>query len=554
MADEPTRVLLVEDNAGDARLLREYLSEVRHHDFAVTAVGTLREAIAAVGGHDVVLLDLSLPDAQGDATVSRMAESAAGAPVIVLTGNTDQQLALRAVSLGAHDYLLKSELTPSLITRTILYAVERRRGLDRARQMLALELSRAESDRRARQARLLADLSSTFAGALEVDQVVQALIQAAIPELGDYCGVDLVGTDQRLRRAAVRLDASRAVLDALAASTPTEVFPSFQAVRERRIVEIDDVPRAVAALELDPDHRRLVLSLGIGSALVLPLVASDRVVGALTLGLRTGRRFDPETRALAEEVAGRAGLAVDNAMMSRAMRHALRARDETLAVVSHDLRNPLLVIGLTLQSIRRSIETGRAPSAETLAKGTRAIARMERLIDDLLDVARIDAGTFAVDKAATDLPALVREAVEQHAPLAAAKAIRLQVAAPPALSVEADRHRLMQVMANLIGNAVKFTPPEGTVSVTCAGGAGSARVVVADSGPGIAAECLPHVFDRFYQTDTRNGGAGLGLTIAKGIVDAHGGSIGVESQPGEGARFWFELPARPPVASAAAVA
>jgi signal transduction histidine kinase len=180
---------------------------------------------------------------------------------------------------------------------------------------------------------------------------------------------------------------------------------------------------------------------------------------------------------------------------------------------------------------------------------------MEHLINDLLDVARIDAGTFVVDKTPTDLPILLRDAVEQHSPLAANKGIRLQMTAPADLLIEADRHRLMQVMANLIGNAIKFTPEGGVISVSCDRGEAGARVVVADSGPGIEAESLPHVFDRFYQTDAHSGGAGLGLTIAKGIVDAHGGSIGVDSQPGQGARFWFELPTRrPAVSEAAAVA
>jgi signal transduction histidine kinase/DNA-binding NarL/FixJ family response regulator len=546
-----TRVLLVEDNPGDARLMQEYLSEVPHQPFAVTQAGTLREATAAVSGHDVVLLDLSLPDAHGLETVSRMAEISGGAPIIVLTGNTDQDMALRAMSLGADDYLLKSEITPSLIARTVLYAVERRR---RARQVTALEVSRAESERSARQARFLADLSSAFATALDVDDVVQSLMKMALPELADYCGIDLVDGDHRLRRAAVRVDASRSALDALAGSTPTEVFPSFQVVQTRQIIEIADVPAFVQRVDVEPGLRKAILSLNVTSALVLPLLARDRVVGALLVALRANRSFDAPMRALAEEVARRTALALDNAMLYRAMKRALRARDEMLAIVSHDLRNPLLIFGLTLQSIRRSLDTGRTPSAETLAKGTRAIARMERLINDLLDVARIDAGTFVVDKTPTDLAALLREAVEQHLPLASEKEIRLQVSAPADLMIDADRHRLMQVMANLIGNAIKFTPEAGIISVSCGPGNFGARVVVADSGPGIAAESLPHVFDRFYQTDARSGGAGLGLTIAKGIVDAHGGSIGVDSAPGQGARFWFEIPVRPHQAETAAVA
>ena len=110
--------------------------------------------------------------------------------------------------------------------------------------------------------------------------------------------------------------------------------------------------------------------------------------------------------------------------------------------------------------------------------------------------------------------------------------------------VEGDRDRLMQVIANLLGNALKFTPPGGSIVIACVERASSIEVSVSDTGPGIATTHLPHVFDRFYQSDRKRGGVGLGLAIAKGIIDAHGGSIGVESEPGRGARFYFELPAR----------
>ncbi len=554
MTDEKTRVLLVEDNAADARLLQELLLEVPRQPFLVTTVGTLRDAIDGVSGQQVVLLDLSLPDAHGIDTVSRMTDVAGGAPVIVLTGNTDHDMALRAVSLGADDYLLKSEITPSLIARTILYAVERRRGVERTRQMMALEISRAQSERSAQHARFLVDLSSGFASALDVDDVIQSALKLVVPTVADYCGVDLIEGGQRLRRAAVRADGSRSAADTLAASTPTEIFPTFLAVQGRQILEVPDIPASLDERETDPAQRKAVTALKLQSAVVFPLLARDRVVGAMMLARRADRPLDGEARALGEEVARRTALALDNAMLYRAMKRALRARDEMLAIVSHDLRNPLLIFGLTLQSIRRAIDGGRAIPAETLAKGTRAIARMERLINDLLDVARIDAGTFVVDKTPTDLPALLRDVVEQHSPLASEKAIRLHVTAPAGLEIEADRHRLMQVMANLLGNAIKFTPEGGAITVSCARGDMAARVVVADSGPGIGPESIPHVFDRFYQSDARTGGAGLGLTIAKGIVVAHGGTIGVDSQPGYGARFWFDLPSRPRATEAAAVA
>jgi signal transduction histidine kinase/DNA-binding NarL/FixJ family response regulator len=511
MAEERARVLLVEDNAADARLMREVLSEVPRPRFAVTGAGTLAEAVTVVAGHDVVLLDLSLPDAFGSSTISRMVEAAKDVPVIVLTGNTDSEVSNQAVSLGADDYLLKSEITPSLLARTIQYTIERRRGIEKSRRMLALEIARAESQRAAERARFLSDVSAAFATTLDLDQVVASVCRAVVPVLADHCNVHLVGGGNH---------------DGAVAG----------AIRERRTIELPE------AATFDDRARQD----GSGTALVLPLVAHDRSVGALVLVSRRHDWFDDDRRVLAEEVARRTAVAIDNALLHAAVQRALDARDEMLAVVSHDLRNPLSLLSLTLRLIRGSVEKGTLPALDLIARGSRAIGRMERLINDLLDVARIDAGTLAVAKAPIDLGAVARDAVEQNGALAAEKKIRIDTQIEGEAITEGDRDRLMQVITNLLGNAIKFTPEGGRIAVSCARRSSAVEVRVADSGPGIPPESLPHVFDRFYQSSgrakARAEGVGLGLTIAKGIVDAHGGRIGVESQPGSGADFWFELP------------
>lgn len=547
MPESKTRVLLVEDSAPDARLLRELLAEVPRQPFRVSVSGTLAEAIAAVADNDAVLLDLSLPDAHGLSTISRMVEAAGPAPVIVLTGNTDDDVAVQAVSLGADDYLLKSEITPSLVARTILYAIERRRGIEKTRQVLALEIARAESQRTAERARTLGDLSETFATKPDLDGIIETVSRCLVPDLADYCIVDLAKTDQELERARVHAGSAELVAPAqgLQPFTPRHhTHPIVRAMKERRAIFIPDVPAALDEMAVDEAHRDAVAALGANAALVLPLVARDRVAGALTLVLRRGRSLDGDHRVLAEEIARRAAVAIDNALLYRAMQRALRARDEMMAIVSHDLRNPLSVLALTLQVIRRDVEERCVPSPELISKGTRAIKRMERLVNDLLDVACIDAGTLVMRPAQLDLAAVLAESIEQNTPLAATKRIAICTRFDGDAGVEADRDRLLQAVANLLGNAIKFTPNGGTIEVSCIRRAGAVRVSIVDSGPGIAPESLPRVFERFYQLDKRREGVGLGLTIAKGIIAEHGGTIGVESEPGKGACFWFELPAR----------
>jgi signal transduction histidine kinase len=176
---------------------------------------------------------------------------------------------------------------------------------------------------------------------------------------------------------------------------------------------------------------------------------------------------------------------------------------------------------------------------------------MEHIIRDLLDVTAIEAGRLAVTRVAVPVEEILDAAREQYAPLAAERGLAFAAligeGAPPP-PVHADADRLLQVVGNLIGNALKFTPAGGRVTLTAAAttrdAAEAVRFEVADSGAGIAPAHLPNVFDRFWQArETRRAGAGLGLAIAKGIVEAHGGAIGVESEPGAGARFWFVVPA-----------
>ena len=226
---------------------------------------------------------------------------------------------------------------------------------------------------------------------------------------------------------------------------------------------------------------------------------------------------------------------------------AARARDEVLAIVSHDLRSPLNLV-LTSSSFLLDVEALEPQVRDQLELVRRAARRMNRLIGDLLDVSRVEAGLLAMERRPERVEPLVREACRLHEHPARAKGIEVRCDLGDDLpSVRADRDRVLQVFGNLLGNALKFSPEGGTITVRAERDGDGVRFSVTDAGPGIAAGDLPHVFDRFWQARrSRDGSAGLGLAIARGIVTAHGGELWVESELGRGSTFFFTLPAKGP--------
>jgi signal transduction histidine kinase len=222
---------------------------------------------------------------------------------------------------------------------------------------------------------------------------------------------------------------------------------------------------------------------------------------------------------------------------------ALAMRDEVLAIVAHDLRTPLDAI-LTSVAFLMDVEHSEEERQRLLSVIRRSVSGMHRLIDDLLDVARMESGAFTVDLHPCDLGALAREVIEQFRRQAVNASLSLECSLEgDVLTVTADRHRIAQVLQNLVGNALKFTPPGGRVTVAVArDDRGGVRCSVADTGAGIAPDDLSRLFERFWQARrSPRGGAGLGLAIARGIVQAHGAQLAVESQPGRGSTFYFDL-------------
>ncbi|HLL84442.1 MAG TPA: ATP-binding protein, partial [Longimicrobium sp.] len=290
---------------------------------------------------------------------------------------------------------------------------------------------------------------------------------------------------------------------------------------------------------------RLAPELQAASLACLPLTAAGTTVGLLALGAEPGRELDPAALGLAEELAYRAGSALENARLFAAALQATRARDDLLSIVAHDLRNPLNLISSAAELVSDGVLAGdRAAERRHLQIIRRAAGQMNRLIADLLDANRMESGSLSVDMRPESVEQLVAEALTLMCPLAESNGLRLDGAADSDLPpVWADPGRVQQVLSNLIGNAIKFTPRGGTVRVTAQRCGDELRFGVSDSGSGIAPEQLPHIFTRFWQADARDRrGIGLGLSIARAIVGAHAGRIWVESEPGAGATFYFTLP------------
>ncbi|WP_421523523.1 ATP-binding protein [Pseudomonas yamanorum] len=241
--------------------------------------------------------------------------------------------------------------------------------------------------------------------------------------------------------------------------------------------------------------------------------------------------------------------ALENDLARQVLREqqAVRARDELVAVVSHDLRNPMTVISMLCGMMQKAFSSEGPHTSRRISSAIdtmqQAAARMNVLLEDLLDTSKIEAGRYTVKPVALDVSQMFEEAYALLAPLAMEKGIDLSFNAEPGLQINADPERLFQVLSNLIGNAIKFTPRQGNIGISALSNGKEIVFSVRDSGEGIAPDQLPHVFDRYWtQTENNPTGSGLGLYITQGIVQAHGGRIEAESELGRGSEFRFTVP------------
>jgi PAS domain S-box-containing protein len=401
--------------------------------------------------------------------------------------------------------------------------------------------------------RFLARAGAILASSLDYDVTLAAVPELAIGALGDWCALDVVEPDRAIRRAAVawRDTRARGLCDAIGRSFADDrdaSSPALDVLRAGRPLMIADMgdQGAVTDSIVDGEHTRRLRDLGVTSLLAMPLVAGHGAIGVLTCAsLAPTRRFDAVDLSLAQDLAVRAALAIESARLYRTATRATRARDEVLGVVSHDLRNPLSAIAMCARVLRESPPESPDERRSLAAAIHESTEWMNRLIQDLLDVAAIEAGRLSLDRRREEVAPLVRRAVAMFEEAARGRSLVLRAEIAPHLRpVCGDADRILQVLVNLVGNAVKFTEPGGVVTIVAAMRGDDVVLTVTDTGPGIPPEHVQHLFELYWHVrrTARERGSGYGLAIAKGIVEAHGGRVWVESTPGVGSTFGFAMP------------
>ncbi|MBD0319149.1 MAG: GAF domain-containing protein, partial [Gemmatimonadetes bacterium] len=467
-------------------------------------------------------------------------------PVLILTADVTTEAKERALSQGARDFVVKPLDATEVLLR-VRNLLETRVLYRRQRE------AREEAERAERRAAFLAEASRVLGSSFDTATTLAQLARLAVPELADLCMVDVLdGDDAYVQVGAAHVDPRKeGLIRAITPGGATRSHPLHAVFQEGRPVLLPEVtPESVEGLCAGGPVRQVMAALAPRSAMVVPLRAGERLLGGITLvSAESGRRFDEADLALAEELAKRAALAVENARLFARAQAATRARDEMLAVVAHDLRNPLGTVSLGVGFLLEKAEedSSRAGDRKHLRIVQRSAERMDQLIQDLLEVSRVEGGKLALEPHDVDPAHLLAEAASMLRPLAESRGIRLDLSIPATLPrVRADGARVIQVISNLVGNALKFTPEGGTVTLSCEAPDGELRISVADTGAGIAPEQLSHIFGRFWQADHADRrGLGLGLAIARGIVEGHGGEIWVESEVGRGSVFRFTLPLQP---------
>jgi len=427
----------------------------------------------------------------------------------------------------------------------------RRRAEEHARALAREQAARAEAEHSQKRAALLAEASRVLSASFDYQTTLAALVRLAVPALADYCALDIVEAEDRFERIGeAHVDPAKSQLLREVATFPknalTERHPLIRVMNTGApVLEADITPAFIRASFAEQGQRRIVEALGPRSLICVPLVTSGKPIGALTLVTSgSGRRFEVADLSLAADLARRAAVVVEHARLFHEAQQATRARDDVLAVVAHDLRNPLNTVTMAVSLMLETTPPERVQERRQAEIVRRAADRMNRMIQDLLDVKRMESGRLTIDSRPEQPDVLINDTVDMLRPLAAGSIIRMETNIEDNLPpVIADSARIQQVLSNLVGNAVKFTPRAGTISVCAERGDGEVRFSVIDTGPGIPAEQLPHIFGRFWQAKTSDRrGIGLGLAIAKGIVEAHNGRIWVESSVGLGSTFYFTLP------------
>lgn len=510
----------------------------------------------------VILLDVNMPDIDGleTAKLIRQYKKTSQTPLLFITAYVDELQTIQGYALGAVDYI-STPVVPEILRSKVrvfvdLYRMNRQLQAQMAeREALARsEAARFAAEEAIRRANYLSEASRLLSRSLNTDDTVRTLLQIALPALADLAAVALVDGQGELSCTAIQ-DSVQALpaVDGAVLTQRRKPHPlAAQAIRSAMSSRQIELVSPLVVWEkrgaATRGERAQPSPENIEQTAVCPLFVGDQPLGALLLfGQR--RQFECTRLSLINEVVSRAAIAMENARLYTLVQEADARKNEFLAMLAHELRNPLAPISNAVRILH-----GITLQEPTLVWARDVIGRqvdhMSRMVDDLLDVSRIARGKVSVKTELLALATLFDRAVEASEPFITAREQQLSLELPKELIVvDGDMVRLSQVLSNLLNNASKFTPPRGRICLAAALTGQELRISVKDNGQGIAPDFLPHMFDLFAQGDQAldrpHGGLGIGLTLVKHLVELHGGKVHAFSEgPEQGAEISVYLPAR----------
>jgi PAS domain S-box-containing protein len=404
------------------------------------------------------------------------------------------------------------------------------------------------------QQHFLNHISHELVETIDFDLALKKAVDCAVPDVGDWCAIHLLDknnypqvmitkhadpllqdlADKLAREHAIRTSTGSGIMEAVRCGK-TVFVPSFNEELKDSILS-------------EEEKHEIENNIKIHSYFIVPLKTAGRIIGTLSISQgNSGRIYIAEDKPLIEDLAQRIAYALENSRLYAEALTAVRSREDVLSIVSHDLKNPLQAIQLSTQYLKRRIPntTENEPVFKMIKTIRGAADTMNGLIHSILDIGKIQAGTFSIDFKTCRLSEILKNLKEVLLPIARDKNILLSFHPEDfEYEIECDADRVLQIFSNLIGNAIKFSESGGTIKVTLSVETNTLLVCVEDNGPGMSEEFQKNLFNRYWQAkETQAKGSGLGLYITKGIVEAHGGEIWVESEPGKGSRFYFTLPA-----------
>ena len=550
-------ILIVDDRPDKLLVYRTLLEELQQNLYTASSGD---DALRQVLDRDfaLILLDVNMPGLDGleTAALIRSRRKSAHTPIILVTAEYGDELRMtKAYALGAVDYIA-SPVVPEILRAKVrvfvdlyLLAEQAKRQAQERIALIEEKAAREAAERASRRLAFLAEASATLASSLDLDATMRELSQMVVPRFADVAIVSLVSSEGQAERHEMAWATSDTANPLLTASLAALGDPLLDEALAR--VLDSGKPETIERDPGGPSASRIALPRGLAvhTLMLVPLLVRGRKLGVLALGLDgAARRFDSDALAMVTDLATRGATALDNALLFRKIQDEDQRKNEFLAMLAHELRNPLAPISNAVHILRVSEDD---PSKIAWAREliARQLKQLVRLVDDLLDVSRITRGKIELKIETVDVAQVVAAAIETSKPNIDAQrhALSLQLPSEP-MQLVGDFARVAQILSNVVNNAAKYTPKGGRISLSAAREGGEIVFRVRDSGVGIPPEFLTSIFDPFTQVDRTlarsHGGLGIGLTLVRRLVEMQNGRVSVRSEGrNRGSEFTVRLPA-----------